>query len=56
LSLASVKFESFYLCPEFARSKASLCGSGLFVGASGEWDDDGEKGCCAIPGYILLLL
>lgn len=38
-----------YLCPEFARSKASLCGSGLFAGANGEWDDDGEKGGCAIP-------
>lgn len=33
-----------YLCVEFARSRASLCGSGLFTDTNGECDGGGEKG------------
>ena len=31
------------LCVEFARSRASLCGSGLFTDTNGECDGGGEK-------------
>lgn len=48
--------EIAHLYVELARSKASLCGSGLFPGANGELSAVGERGACVIGGYILLLL